>query len=85
MTTNQVSRPFQVLNLNCLSPFSDRLFATVGCSPARSHEFDREGPDEYLKSLADLVQKNRQKVVAFGEIGLDYRWLEICDKDTQIK
>jgi len=44
----------------------DEVYAVVGCHP---HEADNPGVDT-LKSIEDLARK--EKVVAIGEIGLDY-------------
>jgi TatD DNase family protein len=51
------------------------LYATVGCHPTRSSQFDKYkgGPDAYLKALSDLIQANlngKGRVVAIGECGL---------------
>jgi Tat protein secretion system quality control protein TatD with DNase activity len=51
------------------------FYATVGCHPTRSSDFDahRDGPEAYLKSLDDLLSHNligRGRVVALGELGL---------------
>lgn len=50
-------------------------FATVGCHPTRSAEFDKfkGGPQAYLKALDDVIAQNREgpgRVVAVGECGL---------------
>ena len=45
------------------------MYAAVGIHPE-----NLEGlPENYLRTLADLYEKNK-KVVAIGEIGLDYYW-----------
>ncbi|KAF4605054.1 hypothetical protein EYR40_003837 [Pleurotus pulmonarius] len=53
------------------------MWATVGCHPTRSTEFDKaeDGPEGYLRALDQLVQDNikgKGRAVAIGECGLDY-------------
>ena len=65
----------------------EQLVATVGCHPTRCTEFEADGsdPDAYFDGLLDLAQSNKGKVVAVGEIGLDYDRTKFCDADTQQK
>ena len=50
------------------------LFATVGCHPTRSSEFDKfeTGPEGYLSALDQLISQSIRsgRVVAVGECGL---------------
>lgn len=51
------------------------LYATVGCHPTRSAEFDKfsTGPDGYLSALDQVIATNLEgkgRVVAVGECGL---------------
>lgn len=58
-----------------LVPLATGLFATVGCHPTRSREFDQYpgGPAAYLLALDKLIGDNLRpsgRVVAIGECGL---------------
>jgi len=50
------------------------LYATIGCHPTRSTEFEKD-PNGYFQALDELVEANLSgpgRVVAIGECGLDY-------------
>ncbi|TKA68032.1 hypothetical protein B0A55_08370 [Friedmanniomyces simplex] len=63
-------------------------YATVGVHPCSAKSFEKypEGPEALLAELQTLAQESRDsgKVTAFGEIGLDYDRLQLCDKETQL-
>ncbi|XP_072942523.1 deoxyribonuclease TATDN1 [Epargyreus clarus] len=61
-----------------------RLFSTVGCHPTRCNDFVAN-PEAYLSDMRTLISENRDKVVALGELGLDYDRLHFCSKDVQLK
>lgn len=64
------------------------LYATVGCHPTRSSEFDShaDGPDAYFDELDKLIVDNLSgpgRVVAVGECGLDYDRLHFSPAEIQ--
>ncbi|KAJ2808021.1 hypothetical protein H4R20_001041 [Coemansia guatemalensis] len=63
------------------------LFSTAGCHPTRSNEVDDHpgGADAYFAELRQLIDENRDKIVAVGECGLDYDRLQFSDKAAQNK
>lgn len=66
------------------------LYATVGCHPTRSTEFDKYcgGPEAYLRDLDKLIEcnlKGKGRVVAIGECGLDYDRTHFASEDVQKK
>eukprot|EP00834_Sanchytrium_tribonematis_P002602 NODE_84_length_22354_cov_0.646506.p9 type:complete len:332 gc:universal NODE_84_length_22354_cov_0.646506:11664-10669(-) len=60
------------------------LYSTVGCHPTRSSEIQKH---DYINRMRILIRQGiaDKKVVALGEMGLDYDRLEFCDKMTQIR
>ncbi|EKM83928.1 hypothetical protein AGABI1DRAFT_33246, partial [Agaricus bisporus var. burnettii JB137-S8] len=66
------------------------FYATVGCHPTRSTDFDNhtDGPQAYLEGLDTLISENltgRGRVVALGELGLDYDRTNHAPIDIQKK
>lgn len=63
-------------------------YATVGVHPCSALAFTKHpgGPDALLNGLRELAIKSRDAgtATAFGEIGLDYDRLPLCDKETQL-
>ncbi|KAG5598463.1 hypothetical protein H5410_029833 [Solanum commersonii] len=65
-----------------------RLFCTVGVHPTRCKEFEDSGdPEKHLQDLLTLAKEGKEKgkVVAIGECGLDYDRLHFCPSDIQKK
>jgi TatD DNase family protein len=62
------------------------LFATVGCHPTRCKEFGEteEQAEEYLSKLRQVITSS-SKVVAVGELGLDYDRTHFCPIPVQKK
>ena len=51
--------------------YPEKLFTTIGCHPTRASNFTKSGnADEHLKKFKQLIELNKKKVVAIGEIGL---------------
>ncbi|KAG9128018.1 hypothetical protein FRC07_006132 [Ceratobasidium sp. 392] len=66
------------------------FFATVGCHPTRSSQFDsfKGGPEAYLERLDQLIASHltgKGRCVAVGECGLDYDRLHFSSAETQRK
>ena len=55
----------------------DYVFGGAGIHP----EDARDLPEDWLKQVRRYLQD--PKMVAVGEIGLDYHWLDACPKDRQ--
>lgn len=73
-----------------LANSDSRFFSTVGVHPTRcSQEFleSEEGGDAYMLKLVQVAREGKAlgKVVAIGEIGLDWDRLNFCPKEVQIE
>lgn len=86
VTSGSLSESSKVLEL-CAQ--HDDLWATVGCHPTRTSEFDAHegGSEAYLTALDDILarhsKRNGGKAIAIGECGLDYDRLHFSPKATQ--
>jgi TatD DNase family protein len=56
----------------------------VGTHPTRCGEF-LVSPDDYFNRLTQQIEDHKNKVVAIGEIGLDYDRIHFCEPDIQKK
>ncbi|KAK1937456.1 hydrolase, TatD family protein [Babesia divergens] len=63
------------------------LYTTAGVHPTMCNEFLKnkfnKTPEQYIEALDELITNNKDRIVAIGELGLDYDRLNWCDKDTQ--
>lgn len=65
-----------------LDPAGRSLFCTVGVHPTRCDEFT-DNPEKHMETLRELIRGNLDRVVAIGEMGLDYDRTEFCSADVQ--
>ncbi|KAE8380211.1 hypothetical protein BDV26DRAFT_145626 [Aspergillus bertholletiae] len=75
-------------NLKVVKEFPDMCTMTLGVHPYHAGEIYIENDGrEYLQDLRQLGEtlraENPSSLVAFGEIGLDYEYLDRADKATQ--
>lgn len=57
----------------------------MGTHPTRCNDFEKTNPEEYFNKLCSEIEENRGKIIAVGEMGLDYARLHFCEKDIQKK
>ncbi|KAL5357122.1 hypothetical protein BJX96DRAFT_162871 [Aspergillus floccosus] len=76
-------------NLQAVRKHPDTCTMTLGVHPYHAGEIYANSNDghEHLQALREfahsLLAENPSPLVAFGEIGLDYEYLDRADKDTQ--
>lgn len=75
-------------NLKAVREFPDMCTMTLGVHPYHAAEIYANGDgNDYLQSLRalarSLLSEQPSPLVAFGEIGLDYEYLNRADKETQ--
>ena len=66
------------------------FYATVGCHPTRSSQFDsfKGGPEAYLAALDKVIEENlsgQGRVVAVGECGLGGRYLKVLTISADLR
>lgn len=63
------------------------MYSTVGVHPTRCSEFTEENQDKMMEDLIAVGKegKAQKKIVAVGELGLDYDRLFFCNKEAQQK
>lgn len=74
-------------NIEVCAKYPDRCFMTIGIHPYHARElYSTPSGLEDLVALAEsLSADNNSCLVAFGEIGLDYHYLDKADKEVQKK
>lgn len=53
------------------------VYAAVGCHPTDAHEYDED-----FEGMLERLVRSEDKVVAIGEVGLDYHW-DTVPRDVQ--
>ncbi|GIX63815.1 deoxyribonuclease TATDN1, putative [Babesia caballi] len=63
------------------------LYTTAGVHPTMCNEFItnkfNKTPQQYIDALDELITKHKNRIVAIGELGLDYDRLNWCERDIQ--
>jgi len=67
------------LTLEIAKKYKGFVFCCLGLHPEFIKDLDEEKKNEYIQA----IEKNRDKISAIGEIGLDYFWIK--DKEWQEK
>ncbi|KAJ5686879.1 hypothetical protein N7536_009498 [Penicillium majusculum] len=74
-------------NLQAVREFPTMCKMTLGVHPYHAAEIYEQPESQYLNELRELgetlMAENPSPLAAFGEIGLDYEYLDRADKETQ--
>ena len=67
-------------------PSKSGLFCTAGIHPCSSKVFEQNGVEKTIEDLKKVLEEGlkAEKLVAFGECGLDYDRLHYCGVETQL-
>ncbi|MFH0831476.1 MAG: TatD family hydrolase [archaeon] len=60
------------LTLSLAKEYPDFVFAILGLHPADIKELD----EKIIADSIDFISQNKEKIVAVGEVGLDYYWIK---------
>ncbi len=67
--------------LELLEKHKDFIFLTLGLHPIQIVEMS----DKEIEQYKEFVIQNKKKIVAVGEIGLDYHWIKEKNKKDRVK
>lgn len=71
---NDFDRTLEITN-----KYKNYVFATAGIHP----EYIREFSDKEIDDFIDVLRENKDKIVAIGEVGLDYNWIK--EEDMRLR
>ncbi|KAH8589935.1 hypothetical protein B0O99DRAFT_635693 [Bisporella sp. PMI_857] len=89
VTASDLHESYKAIELSKVYP--ETIYNTVGVHPCCCRRITSDSvyktAQEYLAQLKDLaiLAKQSGQCIAFGEFGLDYDRLELCDKETQLE
>lgn len=77
--TAEIQHAEQALQLREKSP--KFVFVSLGLHPEYCRDYSRKETDEYM----EFIRANSKKIVAIGEVGLDYSWLQKKEEQEKSK
>jgi TatD DNase family protein len=86
MTGSSIKNSIKTLSFCRSNSARGGMFCTAGIHPCSSKVFKQKSPEHVISDLKKVIDEGLESghLVAFGECGLDYDRLFLCDQETQL-